>query len=129
MVVNHKGIENIKINSELLIKQGKESNLFDIIEVRSELMQWLDSPESMYALRTQMIPGQKDGLNDYYNFVVNAIETLEFELQDLWGFDRDRKFHSYWYKVEGCLCPKMDNKDLIGTDKRIQHFECPYHGD
>lgn len=59
--------------------------------------------------------------------VVFELEQLEYRLQDMWGFDRDRSYHSYWYRSPGCTCPKMDNRERKGYG-RIIAGNCPYHG-
>lgn len=54
------------------------------------------------------------------------ITDLEYELQELWGFQPDITKQP-WFKVPKCTCPKMDNED----DKPyLQHFvlTCPIHG-
>jgi len=56
------------------------------------------------------------------------VETVEFQLQEAWGFDRDDKFHSYWYRVPHCTCPKLDNKDVFGSAIRYINEDCPVHG-
>jgi hypothetical protein len=55
-----------------------------------------------------------------------VIEDLNFQMQELWGFNRDADFH-HWYEVPRCTCPKMDNKDRFGTNQRIYSSECPVH--
>jgi hypothetical protein len=58
----------------------------------------------------------------------NAIEAIEYELQNLWGFDKDKRYHE-WYMVPKCTCPKMDNRERRGTDYQIITLTCPLHGD
>ena len=59
--------------------------------------------------------------------LANMFELLEFEQQTLWKFDRNSNFH-YWFDIPGCSCPKMDNRDRIGTEYRIMIDTCPIHG-
>jgi len=56
-----------------------------------------------------------------------ALEEIEFFMQGFWGFDRDSKFHRYWYMMPGCTCPKMDNEEHWGRGK-IHVSDCPVHG-
>ena len=56
------------------------------------------------------------------------IENVEFQLQEAWGFGRNVNFHSYWYRVPHCTCPKLDNKDSFGTAIRHINENCPVHG-
>lgn len=60
--------------------------------------------------------------------VARVIEGLEYACQVCWGFPLDKDFHRYWFTVEGCTCPKLDNKDYITTNYRIYATDCPYHG-
>ena len=52
---------------------------------------------------------------------------LEFRLQENWNFDLDSSKHTWWNKLPGCLCPKMDNDERFGCNK-IMNSKCPYHG-
>ena len=57
------------------------------------------------------------------------IKDIEFKLQEAWGFDQDSRYHRYWYDQPLCTCPKMDNRELLGTEYRLTDFRCPVHGD
>lgn len=59
---------------------------------------------------------------------VEVVEILENELQNLWGFEPDPKYHSYWHEVEGCTCGSMDSRDMFGTGLRAINLACPFHG-
>lgn len=67
------------------------------------------------------------GNNKALKMLANMFESLEFEQQTLWKFDRNKNFH-YWFDIPGCSCPKMDNRDRIGTEHRIMIDTCPIHG-
>lgn len=56
------------------------------------------------------------------------VEAIEFALQRAWKFPADRRYHSWWYKIPHCACPKLDNQDAQGTDQRIYVKGCPVHG-
>jgi len=58
----------------------------------------------------------------------NMIKDIEFELQDLWDFERDYSMHD-WFDVPKCTCPKLDNRDRKGTEFQIISLNCPIHGD
>jgi len=55
------------------------------------------------------------------------IEHIEYEIQELWKFPKDRSWHE-WYAVPKCMCPKMDNRERRGTNYQIISSECPIHG-
>lgn len=54
------------------------------------------------------------------------VETIEYELQNLWGFSKDKNFHE-WYKVPHCKCPKVDNEERKGTPYRVISQYCLIH--
>lgn len=58
---------------------------------------------------------------------VLALEHIEYAMQRTWHFSEDRTFHE-WYNLPGCACPKMDNADSRGVDRRIVVRDCPAHG-
>jgi len=60
--------------------------------------------------------------------IVEQLKQFEFQLQELWNFERDIKKHRYWYLIPHCRCPKMDNDDCFGINRRIINLECPWHG-
>jgi hypothetical protein len=58
---------------------------------------------------------------------INKIVTqIEFQLQKLWGFKVDERFHR-WFEVPKCSCPKMDNSEYIGTSYRVLNPTCILH--
>lgn len=61
---------------------------------------------------------------------VNALlEDLEYQMQEVWGFERNANYHTWWLKPKHCKCPKMDNTDpcYYGRGKIITE-DCPLHG-
>lgn len=55
------------------------------------------------------------------------LEEIENGLQESWGFEVNRNYHE-WYKIPHCLCPKMDNAELQGIDRKIVTEDCVIHG-
>ncbi len=55
------------------------------------------------------------------------ITLCEFELQRLWKFTEDVKFHRFW-EVPKCVCPKLDNNDNYPTGYYMVSTTCPLHG-
>lgn len=66
----------------------------------------------------------KDMLKAY----AKLIETIEYEIQLLWGFNKDKNYHE-WFNVPQCQCPKTDNIERQGTAYQIYNKFCPIHGD
>jgi hypothetical protein len=61
--------------------------------------------------------------------LVKMVENIEYDLQECWGFNKDVSFHSYWYRIKGCTCPKIDNADRFGTEVRVYNAGCKFHGE
>ncbi len=62
------------------------------------------------------------------SIISNTLRDIEFMLQKNWNFEQDENKHSYWYKLPGCECAKMDNQERWGTPYKIITQSCPYHG-
>lgn len=56
------------------------------------------------------------------------VTDIEFQMQATWHFPCDETYHE-WYLVPKCVCPKLDNADYRGTDRRVHACNCPIHGD
>jgi hypothetical protein len=50
---------------------------------------------------------------------------MEYTMQGIWGFSRDRSYHTHWKELKGCTCPKLDN--AMGMPYRITTVSCPHH--
>ena len=99
------------INLELAEKQGlTEEDISAIKAAYQILFGVLEHPEK-------------------YDNPVSLIEEIEYTLQDMWKFEKDRTKHSYWYKIKGCTCPVLDNKDRWGVDQRVISVDCKWHRD
>ena len=59
--------------------------------------------------------------------VAQQVEDLEYQLQANWNFEPNENFHSYWYEIPHCQCPKLDNRDRLGYGQII-NGSCPIHG-
>lgn len=57
----------------------------------------------------------------------NVLKCLEYAMQWEWGFDRNESYHSWWFKPKNCICPKIDNREMLGFGKIVVQ-ECPVHG-
>ena len=115
--------EDIKesLNPELIRKQGLDEKGIDkVADLHADLD---DVFERMKALD----PSNETELIELRAYA-DLVEKIEFALQDAWGFPQNRDFHSWWFKVPHCRCPKMDNADWVGTDLRITTGSCPIHG-
>ena len=59
--------------------------------------------------------------------LAKQLESIEFELQDAWGFERDANYHTWWYRTPKCTCGRMDNMDALGTPYKNIDSGCPLH--
>lgn len=69
------------------------------------------------------------GINEAILGCNSALESLEYVMQLLWGFEQDYNYHTWWLKAKDCECPKLDNMDPMyyGAGKIITG-SCPVHG-
>ena len=114
--VMYNGEPVYNLNSSLVLKQGLDvSELRNLKSLHAEKLKYFDlMRETDY----------KHKLKEY----AHEIECIEFEMQKAWHFTQDRNFHE-WYKVPKCTCPKMDNADNRGSNRRIIVMDCPVHGE
>lgn len=54
-------------------------------------------------------------------------DALEAEQQSLWKFDVNKDFRRF-FDFPGCVCPKLDNIDRLGTPYHVISVDCPIHG-
>lgn len=64
---------------------------------------------------------------DLLKSLAAELQQIEFDMQKAWHFPQDHTFHE-WYAIPGCRCPKMDNAEARGVDRRIYSGACPIHG-
>ncbi|WYV99153.1 hypothetical protein NoPa_00155 [Pseudomonas phage vB_PpuM-NoPa] len=65
---------------------------------------------------------------DNYDDVTTYVTDLEYTLQGLWGFPKDKKFHYYNLHIKGCRCPELDNMEMVGhSTRRFVSVSCPIH--
>lgn len=107
--------KTIHLNNFLIEKQGLSAETVSLIlhahyymsQLFSE-MEELDAPQD---------------LREY----AKKVEELEFYMQDLWGFPRNRAYHKFW-RVPHCNCHVLDNEDAYGSGTRYYSESCPVHG-
>ena len=99
----------IILSKRLLEQQGIDAEGEErIIELHKQLDDVLKHPKS-------------------YENPVDKIEQLEYDLQEAWGFEKDRNMHSYWHRIKGCCCGSCDNLERRGTPYRVISGSCPWH--
>ena len=111
----------VELNQELIEKQGLTLEQIDnLIALHKELKTHFEIIEDLIK-RDQF-------LDAWAPCITDAIEDIEYAMQDNWNFERDPTKHKYWYRIPGCICPKLDNDDRWGTNQHIMINTCPYHG-
>lgn len=70
---------------------------------------------------------EKENSKEMLKAYAQLIETIEYELQALWGFEKNKNYHE-WFRVPKCQCPKIDNQERQGTPYQIYNMSCPVHG-
>lgn len=110
----------VNLNEQLLKSRNvSEENEQRLIRKHEMLMEVFD-------LMNQLNPDETDDLLELKEYV-KIVESIETLLQISWGFTVDEKFHSWWYRVPHCNCPKMDNDDYVGHKYRIYNGDCKLH--
>lgn len=59
--------------------------------------------------------------------LAEELEELEYQLQEAWGFEANSDYHTWWYRIPRCICPRMDNSDPLFHGRRIYTQGCPVH--
>lgn len=114
LIVVHKGIPKAKLNLQLMINQHATHNLEDIKACHVTKLDIYDAINET---------------NDLTKLKLYAEDLMlcEFELQKLWNFPEDIKFHRFW-DTPKCKCPKIDNSDNYPTGYYSIVRNCPLHG-
>ena len=98
------------------IKALHKSAFFIVNEIDSVFCQLTSSKSPAQIKRMEQ---KIDDLND-------VLKCLEYAMQWEWGFEKDSNYHTWWMKSKNCLCPKIDNSEMLGFG-RIVTSECPIH--
>lgn len=114
--VRYKGKINMYLSPMLAIQQGlTEIDLKNLKNLHRKRLKLFDKIET--ETNPMML-----------HLLADQITNIDFELQDAWKFPRDIKYHTWWNQAPRCTCPKMDNKDMLGTNLRVVSESCPLHG-
>jgi hypothetical protein len=105
------------LNKNLAIKQKVTDEQLEALKLSHLLRSFLfDTAEKSLSepLKLQML--------------ANVFDSLETEQQKLWNFEQNPDMHMF-FNFPGCLCPKMDNRERLGTPYKIINHNCPIHGE
>ena len=107
-------IQKYDLNEELLeTQQVQEDNI-------------LQMPKYYDDLKTLFNEANEKVTDEVADKIGKELEYIESKLQKLWNFKSNTDYFTYWNKLQGCKCPKQDNKESYGNC-RIINCECPYH--
>lgn len=116
LTITHSDGKMSRLNGKLVEKQGLDQDRVNILKALHQEMhnvkkefEKTDDPVELHELAL-------------------TVEGLEFMMQEAWGFEKNRDYHTHWIDVPKCTCPKMDNKENYGTKYRIIRDDCPVHG-
>lgn len=87
----------LRLNLALIKKQDCLENVSAILEKHRERLE----------IHVAMMETSDSTLLQLYD---QMYTDVEFELQDLWKFERNANFHRFWERPK-CGCPRMDNMD------------------
>ena len=111
----------VELNQELIEKQELTLEQIDnLIALHKEL--------KIHFLIIEDLIKRDQLLDAWAPCIADVIQSIEYQMQDNWNFDRDKFKHRYWYRIPGCTCPVMDNDDAWGTPYHIINNDCPFHG-
>ena len=100
-VADPEGMVAHLLNANLVQKQSVSSeNLKKIIKLHQ------DRYEIFHLMNAMDPETDKEELQECYK----ELTELEFNLQELWGFEKDKMYHRFWNQPH-CSCPSMDNDE------------------
>lgn len=107
----------VQLNRKLIRNKGLTTDFVNrILELHLDLRKFFWEVSEMKTISPE------DGRR-----IRDTVEEIEYEMQFAWGFPRNRDFHTHWFRVPGCTCPKMDNGEWVGHGRRIISGDCPIH--
>lgn len=113
-IVEYKG-ERVSIVPEaLLTQQDCWENLDQIKELHIKRLELYDRIK-------------KEKLPEALKALAEESTEIEFKLQELWKFKRNRDFHKFW-ELPKCECPVLDNDDRYPYGYYVITCTCPLHG-
>ena len=111
--------KKITLNRDLIKSQNAHENLEDLKRLHKLKMVIETVMENKEIKSTADVDYLKEG--------DRILTSVEFMLQELWGFSRSDKFHRFWERPK-CACPKMDNDDRYPTGIYVISGACILHG-
>ena len=109
------------LNQRLIEKQGLTDEDVRHLEYLHKIR------ADLFDLCERIDPDDSLGILDLRTYAA-LLESLEFDMQRVWKFEQNADFHSWWYRIPHCKCPKMDNSDPIFHGRRIFTNMCKIHG-
>ncbi len=113
------GDKEATLNRDLIEKQKAHKNIEGLKHLHKIRMMVETTMEAQKVDNTEDIRYLKEG--------DQALSSIDFMLQHLWGFQMNDKFHRFWERPR-CGCPKMDNDDRYPTGVYVIGGQCILHG-
>lgn len=124
--MNRKLIEKAQkmgLNAELIKKQKiTDRELEELIDLYNEVDVIFDAERKIANKEDVVID------SDLLKKFDKRLEEIEYRMQELWHFGKNKNFHKFWFQQPLCSCPKIDNMERIGVGNFIVNLNCPIHG-
>lgn len=112
--VIYQGEPALRLNRILVARQGLTDEAVEMLKV-------------LHVRRLTIEDAMKTADANHLKKLANQWTENEFQLQDAWGFKRDKNFHRFW-ECPRCTCAKFDNEDAWPTGHYWITEDCPLHG-
>jgi hypothetical protein len=105
-----------RLNEELVIIRGLDKDdVAKIVKIHEKRWEKIELMKTLDATDKRELHALRDEITD-----------LDFQLQDLWKFERNINFHNF-FDLPHCTCPKMDNRGRLGSPYKFYAEDCPLH--
>jgi tRNA U55 pseudouridine synthase TruB len=123
-------IQKFNLNLDLIKEKNlNETDILNMLKLYKEIENIFKIEEGLIKDFNKKTEEEQEKIKKELKSFDKRIKEIEFELQKLWRFDQKEFYHKYWFLQPACSCPKMDNYDNLGFDRRIINCECLIHGD
>ena len=124
MDVKFKGKIIYKLNDALIEKQNIDDEKLSLLIQAYKTKYVFYKVYNKFLKDCKTIESKRNLAKKFYRMA----EINEFDIQKLWGFDKDKSKIKFW-TLPGCTCSAMDNEDRYGTNNAIYTSTCLIHGD
>lgn len=114
---------NLLVRQKLTLIDAKWiSELHDLRSLGHKMMKYVKFSDTETRLKSTKYLKKIDFLRS----INDALTEVEFELQRVWKFPEDARYHMFW-EIPHCGCPDLDNRDSYPY-QAIYCGGCKLHG-